>query len=225
LAVVCLMACGGGELTLSEEGAVSEDAQLVAAPACSAAKLAEIVAPATTGNGSVQINCTAKLSGQRITKKVYFSGPAASGASLDCGKGSIGNVDEGTGLVNVRSVKNAAGVYERPVNVTVSNCTIEGAVVITGMNAADELIESEKPGFIAVKQKVSPAHAGPPAHQQPQRLAALHRSGHVRDAVELRAQARGRSVELDGHLGQRHLLEPRDGLSPHLQQLHPRVAG
>lgn len=156
--LMALMACGGGELTTLEDGATSDDASLVAAPACSAAKMAEIVAPATSTSGSVQIACTAKLttSGVRITKKVYFSGPAASGASLDCNGGSIGLVDQGSALVNVRSVKNAAGVWERPENVAVRNCTIEGSVVITGLDAPTLLAESEKPGLTAYAQQVSP---------------------------------------------------------------------
>ena len=152
-----LPACGG----LEEPASPEEAADSVAAWACGAAKMAELLAPATAANTSVVLNCAATLDGPSvtITKRVFIQGLSGRGARLDCRGGRIDPTTPGGWSLTVRSEK-VGGVWQRPEDVAVSNCAIRGGVRVTGMGingeAAEVLASSRQEGHTARVQAAAP---------------------------------------------------------------------
>ncbi|MEA9357913.1 right-handed parallel beta-helix repeat-containing protein [Bacteriovorax sp. PP10] len=105
------------------------------AKACSVAKVNELLEPATDTKWIVKLNCSTKLpAAQQITKQIIYEGKAASGATLDCAGSTI--YKAGADALVIRSkvvMKDNVKTWERPENVTVKNCNIQGGVRIYGM--------------------------------------------------------------------------------------------
>lgn len=154
-----LGACGG----VDEAPPPEESTAGVAAAACSATKLAELMAPATTAAPSVLLNCAAVLTGPSatITKKVIIQGLSGRGARLDCRGGSIAPTQAGGGAyaLAIRSQK-VGTAWQRPEDVEVRSCTIRGAVRVYGMGTNGEAAEvrasSRQAGHTARAQAAAP---------------------------------------------------------------------
>lgn len=151
LALALVYGCGGVDDTAGTE----TDSAAASLRACSPARIAELLAPASPGSGSIDLACSVRLDGPGhvITKQIHFRGPAASNQTLDCHGSTIGT---GDGLVHVAAVKDGSGTWQRPENVTVRNCKVLGGVVITGMDAHDELLSSRQAGHTLRSQLASP---------------------------------------------------------------------
>jgi hypothetical protein len=135
--VLPLAACAApGEAALAIESEVS------ILPECSEAKLAEILAPATSSRRTVNIDCSFSL-GRRdvVTKRMVFYGGGASGAHVSCNGATIdggnGTINAGGDMIEVRSRKYAddAGrdAWERPVDIEIDGCHVIGSTRIWGM--------------------------------------------------------------------------------------------
>lgn len=139
-------ACGG-----EEDEPLGDVEDGVTAPVCSAAKLSELLAPATAAQNQVQLNCRAVLTtAATISKRVRIEGSAASGALLDCRGGAL------TRGVEIASSRVGTGPWTRPVDVTIRDCNLTEGIMIRGMDRSSMLVESEKPGYTAVAQATSP---------------------------------------------------------------------
>ncbi len=140
-------ACGG-----EEDEPLGDVEEGVTAPVCSAAKLSELLAPATAAQSQVQLNCRAVLTAAAtISKRVRIEGSAASGALLNCHDGTL------TGGVEIASSRVGTGPWQRPVDVTIRDCNLTAGIYIRGMDRSSMLTESEKPGYTAVAQATSPS--------------------------------------------------------------------
>lgn len=121
---------------------ISPAQEMPAAHTRSLDKIAEIRQKAGKANGtSVLIDCNVKLDPRdRITKRLIFEGPSASGITFD---GNGATIDGGPGSVNyqkdmieVKSEVRGEGEdreWRRPENITITNCLIVGSVRIWGM--------------------------------------------------------------------------------------------
>lgn len=147
--VVALAGCtGAGPAVDVETVADGAGTQTQALSACSAAKLASVLAPATSSASSVSLNCNLTLSASDVvTKRLLLRGAAATGVTVNCNgatlNGSNGTVNAGKDMVEVYSRKyqdesSGAWRWERPQNVTVRNCKIIGSVRIWGMGKNGE---------------------------------------------------------------------------------------
>ena len=110
------------------------------APACSAAKLAEIRAAPTAAQPVVDIDCSATLPPNTVVRKALrFSGAAASGAVFDCQGGRIEPAaDSGQPDSVLIQSQWRQGQWQRPQNITLRRCTIQGSLRIQGMAANGE---------------------------------------------------------------------------------------
>lgn len=143
---------------------------LPAARACTAAEVAALLTPVSVDAEPVRLNCRARLQAdQRVTRRLLFEGAEASGAGIDCGGGSLGRPDQvttgDTPTVAIWSRRSAEGLppsWSRPTDVTVSNCTVYGAVRVWGMGARsryDDLrMSSRTTGHVANTQGAAPSH-------------------------------------------------------------------
>lgn len=106
------------------------------AQSCSAAKVNEVLEGATPGKTAVKVNCSMKLNSTNvITKQVVIEGAASSGVVFNCNGATLESYGGGDALL-VRSkaiTKNGVKSWERPENITVSNCKILGGVRVYGM--------------------------------------------------------------------------------------------
>lgn len=107
---------------------------------CDAAARARLLAPASPGDDAVALTCSLRLApGERIRRRVVLEGVAASGVELDCNGASIGEAAPPPRfpyiLVDIRAKPPAPGGsrWDRPSNVTLRNCTIQGQVRVSGM--------------------------------------------------------------------------------------------
>lgn len=147
---------------------------------CSAAKLAEVLAPATSpGTASSYkaekqfIDCQLTLPPNAVvTRPLVFLGAAASNVTLDCNGGTLDgrHYPESTAYraVEVRSKVLVApvqhqefGQWSPPVNVTVQNCRILGSIRLVGMseNATGDAIlwSSRAAGHVGRVRRAAPS--------------------------------------------------------------------
>lgn len=125
---------------------------------CSAEKTAEIVAPAHGGATQVSINCSATLpSGSRISKELVFQGEAASSITFDCNGAHIVRQSGNGDNVKIRSILRN-GQWQRPQNLTLRNCNIQGALRISGMDDDTLRSVSRRPDATRSIQAAAPAH-------------------------------------------------------------------
>lgn len=133
------VACGG-----EEPERTAEEAAAVVSPAapCSAAKQAEVLAPATATAPAVVLGCSLTLAGAEVTvtKRLILQGAAASGVTVDCRGGTIRPTFGGAPSVWIRSTK-VGTTWSRPESVTVQRCTIHGSVRVQGLGPNGEAAE------------------------------------------------------------------------------------
>ena len=106
-----------------------------AARACTADQVAALTAPS---GRPYRLTCRAMLPpGSEIRRPILFEGAEASGASLDCGGGTIRAPGEPTSqspTVAIWSRREGRG-WSRPVDVAITDCAVVGNVRIWGMGA------------------------------------------------------------------------------------------
>ncbi|WP_349436931.1 right-handed parallel beta-helix repeat-containing protein [Pararhizobium sp. A13] len=105
---------------------------------CAPDVYAAVAAPATKQDAQVEVRCDLTLKPTDIiTKRLIFSGAAASGVTLDCRgatlDGSRGTINFGKPTVLIRSTKGKGADWSAPSGVTVRNCTINGALRLQGL--------------------------------------------------------------------------------------------
>lgn len=138
----CVAELGDDDAATQADEVGAATSALTARP-CSAAKLAELVAPATAAAPLARVDCSVTLSATTVvTKRLLFEGPVASGQTLDCAGGLIngaaGTVNAGGRMLEIRSRKlvdpvTGAASWQRPEGVTIRNCRITGSTRIWGM--------------------------------------------------------------------------------------------
>lgn len=129
---------------VSDAQPVVPDEASKTAPRCNAAIIADLLSP--DDSSPFTLTCSVQLpKASFITRPVMIEGAAGSGVSLDCNGGTIDisaqeKVPRQRSLT-VRSSK-VNGVWERPANVTVKNCTVRGAIRIYGLgvNGNDKVV-------------------------------------------------------------------------------------
>ena len=120
------------------------------------------------GNGEVLVDCNLTLEpGDVITKKIVLEGDDASGVTLDCNFATIdGQSCSGRKCdrLEVRSWRFTGSdgdpAWEPPVDVTIKNCNILGAVRIWGMARNNEgeflITPSREPGYVSKVRNNAP---------------------------------------------------------------------
>ncbi len=152
MGLVFIIQCGPAapfeDLTSTEQGLV--------APTCTAAQVADLLAPATATQGVYSLRCSVKLpSTAQVTKSVVLAGPAASNVVLDCNGATLASAT-GVGL-HIRSLRDATGVSRPVENVVVKNCIIDGSVRVRGdLTSAAFLESASMPGHTARAQAAAP---------------------------------------------------------------------
>lgn len=122
---------------------------LPAARPCSSAEMAELTA---SGDTPYHLKCQARLPmGRAITRPVVIQGAEASGASLDCQGQAVGrpgqSVTTRQPTIAIWSDRGEAIRWSRPTDITISRCTIHGAIRIWGMGSDgryDDLRDSSR---------------------------------------------------------------------------------
>lgn len=134
---------------------------------CAPGVYADVTAPATKQAADVEIRCDLTLAPTDIvTKRLIFSGTAASGATLDCRgatlDGSRGTINFGKPTVLIRSTKGKGTDWSAPSGVTVRNCIINGALRLQGLGTngqANEVrLSSLNTDHTAHAQAAAPSH-------------------------------------------------------------------
>lgn len=133
-----------------------------AAATCTPAQLAEILAPASAAQPHVEVRCSASLpAGSRVSKRLYFSGEAAGGTTLDCNGATLAPTHGSGDTLLIRALEHDGGRgWSRPEDITVRACRIDGSVRIMGMAANGEgaalRASSTQPGHTARAQQAAP---------------------------------------------------------------------
>lgn len=129
---------------------------------CSSEQLADILAPATPGNDSVEVRCSATLpANSQISKRLLFTGPAASNLTFDCNGSTIAPAEAGSkDAVQIRSQQQQQQ-WQRPENLSLQRCRIEGSLRIMGMASNGEgavlRTSSQQSGHTERAQAAAPA--------------------------------------------------------------------
>ena len=176
--------------------------------ACSAERVAQVLAPATESSSAVEIDCNLTLSAHDVvTRRLLLTGPRASGVTIECN----GALLDGTGinrgqdmiLVRSRRIEEADGTvrFERPSDITVRGCEVHGSVRLVGMGrngeGADVRESSRRPGHVARARAPAPtrivldelvieAHGRTPVYFAPG----------VTDSALLRSELRGTAASV-----------------------------
>ncbi len=123
---------------------------------CSAAKIAEILAPATATSTTVNVNCSVTLpANQTITKDVRLY-PEANGKTFDCNGSTLSN----RWSLSVRSRYDAAtGAIQKARDITVKNCRATGTVQVAAGISGDVTLQSSRTaGHTAFMRSVAPTN-------------------------------------------------------------------
>ena len=133
--------------------------QAPAARPCTPQEVAALTAPSTQ---PYRLTCQADLPGVDIRRRVLIEGGESSGASLDCGGGTIRAPGPATTTAPTLAVwsRREGDRWSRPVDVTIRNCTVVGNVRIWGMGAGgsmrDLLASSRTAGHTQAAQSAAP---------------------------------------------------------------------
>lgn len=102
--------------------------------ACTTAKINEVLEEATPAKKSVKLNCSMKLNSSNvITKQVIIEGSASSGVVFNCNGATLENASDAIVIRSKTIVKDNVKSWDRPENVTVSSCKVNGGVRVYGM--------------------------------------------------------------------------------------------
>lgn len=135
---------------------------LPAARPCTAVEVAEL---ARSTDEPYALLCRAVLEpGYRVTRRIVIEGAEASGAGIDCGGAALGvpgrETTTRTPTVAIQSRRLDGPRWSRPTDVSLSNCTVHGAIRIWGMGAegriADLHASSRTAGHTAAAQAAGP---------------------------------------------------------------------
>jgi hypothetical protein len=138
---------------------------------CSAQKIIEILAPASSAVSTVNVDCHLNLKSSHIvTKRMIFEGAASSGVNVDCNyarlNGGEGAVNYNKDMIEVRSGKfmdaeTGTWKWERPENITIKKCDITGSVRVWGVaingQGVDLRDSSRLSGHVVRARKNAPA--------------------------------------------------------------------
>ena len=152
--------------TRCEDGEVCDQGACIAsavAPPCDATKEQEALEPASKDAPTVELDCSLTLPpGAVVTKKVRIEGARASGVTLDCQDATIRETVAAGGqdTIVIGSEKVSDDTWERPTDVTVRDCRIEGSIRIKGMGAngqaPDVTTDSQTAGHRERAQRAAP---------------------------------------------------------------------
>ena len=135
-------------------------AAALALEACTAQQMAEALAPATAATPALRLRCNLFLQpGDVVSKRLLIEGREVSGLRIDCHgarlDGGPGSINAGRDMIEVRSRRRvgAAGpLWERPEDVRIENCRVEGSIRVWGMGVngqgADLVDASRQPGYV-----------------------------------------------------------------------------
>ena len=135
---------------------------LPAARPCTAAETAELTQPA---DQPYVLLCRAVLAPDaRVTRRILIEGTEASGAGIDCRGASLGVPGRATTTrtptVAIQSRRLDGPRWSRPTDVSLSNCTIHGAIRVWGKGANGRIEDlhasSRTPGHTAAAQAAAP---------------------------------------------------------------------
>ena len=148
---------GCGAATAPEEGAVDEaplgtdgkadtapPRRVIPAAPCSAEFVDRVRGISRPDEKEVAVTCSLTLpAGLRIEKRLVLQGSDASGVTVDCNgstlDGGPGTRNDGKEMLLIRSTRgDSTGGWSRPVDVTVKDCSIVGAMRIYGMGRNGE---------------------------------------------------------------------------------------
>ncbi len=141
---------------------------LTAAAPCDAGARARLLAPPTPNDDAVSLTCSVRLRpGERVERRILLEGAGASGVEVDCNGATIGRTLPAPKFyefaVEIRSRRPdpSAERWERPVGVTLRDCTILGNVRVWGMglNGQGEAVRasSHRPGHTERAQAAAPS--------------------------------------------------------------------
>ena len=157
--------CGGCSM-VCEPGDTCEAGRCIVpmqAPPCDASKLDELLATADRDNPTVELDCSVSLSAEDvITKKVRILGSEGSGVVVDCNgatlRGAVARGGRDTVLVGSRKLDDDA--WDRPSDVVIRGCRIEGSIRVLGMGengqAPDVVADSYRVGHRERAQAAAP---------------------------------------------------------------------
>jgi hypothetical protein len=99
-----------------------------------------LLTPASIDSSAVKLNCSVQLpANATVMRQVVFEGNTASGATLDCGGGTLGGRGEkGDRESLIVKSKKTGDNWGRPVGVTVKNCRITGGIRVYGLGRNGE---------------------------------------------------------------------------------------
>ena len=132
------------------------------APAARPCTPQEVAALTALSTQPYRLTCQADLPGVDIRRRVLIEGGESSGASLDCGGGTIRAPGPATTTAPTLAVwsRREGDRWSRPVDVTIRNCTVVGNVRIWGMGAGgsmrDLLASSRTAGHTQAAQSAAP---------------------------------------------------------------------
>lgn len=128
--------------------------------ACTAQQTAEALAPASAAAPALRLRCHLSLqAGDVVSKRLILEGREASGLHIDCHgarlAGGPGSLNAGRDMIEVRSRRRAGEggpFWERPEDVRIENCRVEGSIRVWGMGVngqgADLVDASRQPGYV-----------------------------------------------------------------------------
>lgn len=107
---------------------------------CTPDVLQKLLTPASTDPSAVRLNCSVQLpANAAVTRQIVFEGSTASGATLDCGGGTIaGRGEKGDRESLIVKSKKTGDSWDRPVGVTIRNCRITGGIRVYGLGRNGE---------------------------------------------------------------------------------------
>jgi len=135
-------------------------AEALALEACTAQQTAEALAPATAATPALRLRCNLSLqAGDVVSKRLIVEGREASGLHIDCHgarlDGGPGSLNAGRDMIEVRSRRRVGATgpaWERPEDVRIENCRVEGSIRVWGMGVngqgADLVDASRQPGYV-----------------------------------------------------------------------------
>ena len=141
---------------------------LPATRACSADEIRELTAAPDAADTPYRLTCRAALNGRPVLRRILIEGAEASGASIDCGGGSVGRPGERTTTqtptiaIWSRRIDGPSPSWSRPTDIAIRHCTVHGAIRIWGMGVGgriDDLRNSSRTvSHTAATQAAAPSH-------------------------------------------------------------------
>ena len=135
---------------------------------CSPEELRDLAALPDAADTPFRLTCRAETHGRPILRRILIQGGEASGAGIDCGGGGIGQpgarttTQTPTIAVWSRRIDGPSPAWSRPTDISISHCTVHGAIRIWGMGVGgriDDLRNSSRTqGHTRAAQAAGPSH-------------------------------------------------------------------